>query len=399
MTTNIQNIMTRTEKFLCVEVIFENDTKTYRAIEVARNKSSLSLINFFSANDLVSLIKKIPKNRPTTLSFTGQGIITKKIGNRANYHSELLFNADLEDFYWYEVPQIDQVYISVIRKKILFDEIEAFESHKIIILDVSVGPFVVSALKPLLPDYSSIFTSNYILEFDGEKFKDFNKHSISDKKPNHYVIGEEKIGLEHIVPFSCLLNYLYPGQAIKADKNFLVPKRKEFQYKKIFNIIGLISLPFFLITLLISYLMLNHFQSEYLKSQVELGEESIAYNKLVVLEADKKNKETILNESGVNNSRFIAFYVSEITKDIPNEISLSELSVSPPVSKIKSKEKIQFANNLIRILGTAVSNTDFSEWIKKIKELDWVENLEIMDFGKDGNANTFEIQIIIRFNV
>lgn len=399
MTTNIQNIMARTERFLCVEVVFENDNKTYRAIEVARNKNSLSLVNFFSANNLISFIKKIPKNRPMTLSFSGQGIITKRIGNRANYHAELLFNANLEDFYWYEIPQIDQVYISVIRKKILFDEIEALESHKIMVLDVSVGPFVVSTLKPLLPDHSTIFTLNHILEFEGEKLKGFNKCSISDEKPNHYVIGEEKIDLEYVVPFSCLLNYLYPGQAIKANKDFLVPRRKEFQYKKAFNIIGLIALPFFLVTLLVSYLMLNHFQSEYLKSQVELGEENIAYNKLVVLEADKKNKETILNESGVNNSRFIAFYVSEITKDIPSEISLSELSVSPPISKIKNKEKIQFANNLIRILGTAVSNTDFSEWIKKIKELDWVENLEIMDFGKEGNANTFEIQIIIRYNV
>ncbi|WP_396591866.1 hypothetical protein [Allomuricauda sp. R78024] len=399
MREKILNTLIQSDKFLCIEVHFGDSDKTYRAVEVVRKKNNLSLINSFIARDLNTLLQQIPKNNPTILSFSGQGIITKKVENTPNYQSTILFNANTEDFYWFEIPQSNHIYVSIIRKTTLFDEIEYLENQGISIVDVSVGPFITIALKPLLPSNLSILTPSFELKFDKDTITGFAKRQTKEKKTEQYFLGEEKVGVIHIIPFSSLLFYLYPNETIKADKEFLKSKRQEFKFKKAFNVIGAIGLMLLLTTLLSSYLMLRYYQAEYMELQVKLGEENIAYNKLILLELDQKNKEAILRESGLNDSRFLASYISEIAKDIPPEISLIEMMVFPSKVKIKQKERIHFNNNLIQINGTVSSNQSFTAWIKKLKESDWVESLEIIDFKKDGSISTFEIRLILLLNV
>ena len=176
-------------------------------------------------------------------------------------------------------------------------------------------------------------------------------------------------------------------------------RKEEFTYKKAFNVLGVFTLSFFLISLLISYLMLGNYQTAHHKMQVELGEQNVAYSKLISLEKDKENKESILKQSGLNDSNFLSFYIAEITEDIPTEINLKSLSIFPTTSKIKSEQRIDFNNNVIEIEGTALSNTAFTSWIKELKKHNWVGNLEIIDFQRENRTNSFVIKLILKFDV
>lgn len=388
-----------TNSFYCVELFFQENEKKYHLLEIEKNKADLTICSKRETVDFEALVKGLDKNKPVILALTGKGILTKKVVNSANYRSALLFNANPEDFYWYEYRQDEQLFVSVVRKDLVNAEIEAFEKNKLAVLDLSIGPLVVAALKPLLPDLSTLLTRNIGLAFKGSLLNDLKKHNDLGDENGQIRLGNEKLSPKDTVGFSALLHYLYPYDLIEADNDFLTSKREEFTYRKAFNALGAIALPLFLISLLVSYLLLNNYQSKYMELQVALGEENIAHNKLILLEEDQKNKEAILKESGLNNGNFLSYYVSEITKEIPAEISLTELEVFPSEKKIKQKERVVFKNSLIGFKGNVVSNNAFTAWVQKVKDLEWVENLEIVDFIKNGNTNSFEIRLIVRFDV
>lgn len=385
-------------KFLSIEVRLHEETKEYQVIEVEKKDNSLSILSSQTFSGFENLITGIPKNLPTLLSFTGNGIISKKVENTANYRTKLLFNANADEFYWYELPQSGEVYASVIRKSIIDSELEEFLKHQIFIVDLSIGPLIVSALKPLLPAASSLYTKNFKLDFTKEKLTGLEKNQNIDKSA-FYEIDQERISLNDAIPFANLLNYIFPNPSIESENEFLESNRQEFKFRRAFNTIGIIALPTFLLALLVSYLLLGYYQQEYIELQVELEEESIAYNKLVLLENDRDNKEAMLKESGLNDSNFLSFYISEITKEVPVEINLDELEVFSPISKIKPGQRIGFSNDTIEILGETSSNDAFADWIKVIKIYPWIENLEIVDFRKQGSTSSFLIRLKLKFNV
>ncbi|RKN76839.1 hypothetical protein D7Z94_23950 [Ulvibacterium marinum] len=385
-------------RFLCIEILLQEGKPQYHAIEVSRKGSALAIDSSVTYADFDELLKNIPKNRPTLLSFTGQGIISKKVENTGNYRSKLLFNASDGDFYWYELRQPTYIYVSVVRKSVIDDKMETFRKLGIFIVDISIGPLVVSVMKPLLPIVNSLRTRYFVLDFQNDRISDFAKHGNTDDQ-TFYEIDGEKIRSKDIVSFATLLNHLFPHSDIEFEKGFLKANTEEFRFRKAFNGLGVVALPGFLLALLASYLLLGHYQQAYINLQVELEEKNIAYKKLVLLENDRANKEAMLNESGLNDSNFLSFYLSEITKDIPPEIHLNELDIFAPMSKIKPGQRINFINDRVEIKGGTSSNDAFADWIKAIKKYHWIENLEIVDFRKDGASSSFEIRLKLKFNV
>ncbi|NHF58994.1 PilN domain-containing protein [Flavobacteriaceae bacterium TP-CH-4] len=386
------------KKFLCIEVLMQEDKTHYHVIEVWQKNNSLAIDSSSSYIGFDALMEQIPKDRPTLLSFTGQGIISKKIANTGNYRSNLLFNANPDDFYWYELVHSEHVYASVARKSVIDNELEAFNKNQVFVVDISIGPFVISTIKPLLPDVSSLFSRNFKLDFQNNKISGVAKLAQIDHETSYDIDGET-ITTKNIVSFATLVQYLFPNTDIDFEKDFLEPNREELRYRKAFNTTGMVALPGFLIALFVSYLLLSHYQQAYIDLQVSLEEENIAYNKLVLLENDRDNKEAILNESGLNDSNFLSHYLSEITKEVPSEINLITLYIFSPTTKIKPGQRILFNNDEVEITGETSSNDAFANWIKAIKEYPWIENLEIVDFRKEGTSSNFEIRLKLKFNV
>lgn len=383
-------------KFQSVQILFDGDQKAYLWLEVTKKKNDLSITNSFETRSIESLIEKVSKNQPLLLSFIGQGIISKKMENTSNYRSKILFNADPDDFYWYEVYQEKNVYASVARKEVIDKELALFQKAQIYVLDITIGPWIALASKPLI-DTTQIATKDGGLYFDQDQLVDFQK--VSNDVLQEYELGEEKISNDQIIGFSAILNHLFPNPTLVNENGFLKESKEEFIFKKAFNIAGVFVLSFFLISLLLSYLLLEHYQSENHRVQVELGQQNVAYSKLVSLEKDKENKEAILKESGLDDSNFLSFYLSEISKEIPSEINLSLVNIFPTVSKIKPEQRINFVNNSIEIEGTVSAYGPFSDWINKLKKQPWVSNLEIIDFQKESKTNSFKIKLVLKFNV
>lgn len=65
-----------------------------------------------------------------------------------------------------------------------------------------------------------------------------------------------------------------------------------------------------------------------------------SYDMIVDLEKKKDSKIKILNETGFLTSKFLAFYSYEIIKEVPSDISLTNLNISPLYENIKQNKKL-----------------------------------------------------------
>lgn len=398
--TEILKKIRRSKKHLAINIVLGDDGNLFHVVETQLNKEQLEIQKTFTAKSLEELAKNVSKNLPVLAVFSGQRIITKKAESTEGYESGILFNSDPDDFYWYELPQQNGLFVSVIRKKDVDDIIGDMAKLGLSLIDIAIGPLVVHSIKPLIGNIPSISVDGYSIKFEKDVLTELGKHNDLDSGDMEvYPVGEEKLPKQYLLSFAAIVNYLYPNLASLKDARFLLEKQQEYKFKKAFNMVGMIALPSFLIVLLTSYLLLGYYQDKYLDLQVKIEEQNVAYNKLIRLQEDKRNKEAMLNESGLSDSNFLTYYVLQLTEQVPAQVTLASLNTFPSEKKIKPKEKIQFQHNLIEIEGSALSNMAFTQWIKALKTLKWIDNLEIMDFTKDGKRNTFKIKLIVRFDV
>lgn len=383
--------------FQSIQVHFEGDQKSYAWLEVSRNKEGLSISDNYTTDEFEKLLDKVSVNKPIVVSFTGQGIISKKLENTPNHRSKLLFKADPDDFYWYEVFQERSIFASVARKEWIDAELQGFKDAKLYVLDITIGPWVAVALQPLIPS-NELQTRDANLIFEKDQLFDFQKVSVNEED-KVFTIGNEQISSTYTLGFAAILDHLYPNDALVQEQRVIGVDQEEFLYKKAFNTLGVFVLAFFLVSLLASYLLLGYYQSENQKVEIELGQQNIAYSKLVSLEKDKENKEAIIRESGLSDANFLSFYLAEISNEVPNEVSLSKIKVFPTLAKIKPKKRINFINNHIHVEGTVNSNEAFANWVEILKKEPWIENLEIINLEKEGRTNAFKLKLILKFNV
>lgn len=380
-------------RFYGVQLLFTDNGNEYHVIEIEKQKTSLSIQKEFTASNFEELSATLDKKYPVIISFSGQNIITKTVSNEIGYKSKILFNANEDEFYWYELETDNNIFVSVARKETIDTQINLFKTNGYNCIDYSLGPIPASLIYPLLnSEPSQIHTNTHTLGFNNSVLSNISKNN---SEAANYSMGEDIINSESVTSFATVINYFFSNPLVSYDRDFLKESINEFKYQQAFKYVGIGALGFFLITLLISFFTLDYYQNKLQLVQQELNLQSSAYNKVLSLEQDKKNKEAILLDSGLNDAHFISFYVNELTKDIPKKINLDQLDVFPVTKKIKNQQRIEFLSSQITILGTAESNSVFSEWIQNLKKMDWIQNIEITDFEKEKRRNSFTIKLTL----
>ena len=395
MNQAIENIVTG-NYFQCIQITLSGDKKRYDLVLIQKKKNELNVLDTFTTFEVDKLKDGLSKSRPVLLTLMGTGILSKKIPKTDNYRSKILFNADPEDFYWFEVEEKEVIFSSVVRKDIVHKEMNWFKENNFAIINVSFGPFTVISIAGLFSK-NTILVEDFNLEFDQDSLLSFDRLDQAEKKIYDFI--DVKVSNHNISAFGGLINYLFPNHNNISPGVLLSSEKEEFFYRKIFSVLGISAMLFFLGSLLISYLLLSYYQGRYQEVQVELGQQNIAYSKLVSLESDKENKESILKQSGLRDNRFLSFYLTEITKEVPSTISFTSLQIFPVSSKVKPNKRITFNNDLIEIEGKAISYIELSSWVKSMEKYDWVETIEITDLVRNGDNNDFKIIIKLKFDV
>lgn len=382
-------------KISSVSVNITDDGYYFNVIVVKQKKGLLEIVKKETRIHTVKELLKITGPYTSFIfHFTGKGILNKKVENRPNYQSNILFNANPDEFYFTDLVTNEFVFSSMIRKTVVQEIIDLFNTKLNHIISISTGPFIVEALKSqinsdqvIANDYSIAFEKNNIVDFDKRESNQLKTYSLDNKTVNH----NEIVCLAHAALF------FNPKDSIvlPEDDQIFINNKKETEQKNIFMRFGagMIIFYFFL-------LFGNRLYVDTLNKTISTNFEKLALSEQTMqaiskLKEEKLRKEKMLSSSGLLNKQFLSYYLMELSNSLPYAISFTNVSLRPYINEVKRSFKIEIEENIIYVLGESESSNLLSEWIKKLERKDWISKIDILNYFYSKGKGEFELKIEI----
>lgn len=379
-----------------VEVIIKNDnSKEFNLIILKKHKLNLSIEK--THNSILSteeLIKYLPSKIAVCIILNGKGILVKKVEavndeDEISILNKLLPNAILNDFYIQRSDVRDnQQFVAVARKEIIdkvLDDLKYINMH---VVDLTIGPIsfgsIIPLFKPLpgevwLPHYKILTNSSQINEY--VPFTD-NDHTIV------YQIGDEKITNQSILAFAGAFQYMVIRDC--SPTSYMDKIRQSYKEHRYYNALkvsrwGILIILFSI--LLINWLVFEFYNQKYDKLSTKVSGYNTLLNNYNNMNAELEQKQALLEESGMLNSSRISYYADRLVVNLPEGIKLTEMNINPHVGKKTLMDETEFINKSILISGTTTRSTELNDWIKVIKQYEWIEEVKNFNYAKNQNSN------------
>lgn len=377
-----------------IGVIKKDNDESYHVLTIKKKGDKINIVRTVSLDSFEKIARNIDLKIPAILAIDGKGILNKEINfndeNDVNWYK----NIDFESIYHTSLTGQNSNFISFCRKNIVQETTEKFLKKGFQVVDVYVGAFL-SALLYSAIQKDSITSNDLLLEFANGKLNGFTKES-EIQKIEKYTIGKDTISSKYIPLYGIIIHFFLQSKEVSKTKNEAL-NTEEIIYKKAFNALGITMLAGFLVSLLVSYLLIQYYGAKNAELNLQNVYSNQSYQLILDLEKQKEKKQQLLKESGFLSAKFLSFYSYEIIKGIPNDISLTGLNIIPIDKEVKATQKISFEAKSILITGETFNESSFNTWMAGLKKMSWLKNFEIISFKKDKkNKSQFEIKITLK---
>ncbi len=362
--------------------------------------SSIELEKSSENGSLDELLQQIPPSAPISVSLEGKGIIYKKIEDTEettkNPLQFLLPDANEVDFYLFKYPSADgYFYAAAIRKSIIEDITEKFKSHGLFLIKLFLGPFAIYNILP------SIRKENNLLKLSGYSIEisDYTIINIKHGEEFHdetIAVGKEAVPSCLLISFASAIDYFLD----QKDELNTIPETehfsREFNHKRLFNVIGFGFLGLVFIVLLINFLLFSNYRNTYNELNSELSSQKNLIERLDTLQNELKQRKEFIIEKGYLRSSRMSFYADRIAYSLPENIVLTKLTLHPLLGKIKMNKEINFNQNTITITGKASNSSLLNQWIKQLQnKYDWIKKIIIVNYTQEEYDSPGNFSIII----
>ncbi|MEX1193171.1 MAG: hypothetical protein WED10_00020 [Brumimicrobium sp.] len=386
MKFNFDNIW-RPKKVQVVSIEFINDGVKYHFAYLQLKGGQISVNKSFSENNSDDLIAEINKNKPVIIHFFGKGILNRVVQPEPDFLDKLLINADKNEFYHSYQDLENYRYVSFCRKDKIDDFLEKFDSIKDNIIDCSVGPF-------------NAFSEDLPVKLSGTPLGEIKKNNgvyefVKGDKIIRSFFLDKDYGSRL---FAVLTGYLFlnkSGYFSFIDASNQKKMYSNFVDKIQFQLLGIFTLSFFLVSLLANYFYQGHVNSlnSDLESEIMIYSDNL--NKIDLIDQEISRKKQLILTSGIIGGTRFSYYLDQIGTSLPKEIILDEIQIYPLEKKLKQKEKPIFKEGKILISGNTQHSKSIDELISELNSLEWVKKVAITSFIKndDNKDSFFQIKI------
>ncbi len=270
MIQDIKNIFNLTPKVYAIDVEINGDS-TYlcNVVELTKQKGSIHFTVLEAAGEP---LKKITKKDPVCLILNGKGIIHRKITVGASLPDmdiikQIIPNVNPEDFYIQkqEIAGQKQAQIISLARKSLIDKVIAdFSASFDFIVDVSISPFALDDILPVIQNENSLHYKNIQIHLRENSIEDFTVQV--ENKTQTLEIGNQSVETLLLPALGTGFSFLINPTASHAPIDTVQERNKEYLYRQKTQLTGKISLISVFIILIINFLIFDHY---YKKTQDE----------------------------------------------------------------------------------------------------------------------------------
>jgi len=374
--------------FIFLQVV--DQQRNFRAVKCKMRRQAPNRVDearlFESMEDLV---KHFGKSAAYHLHVTGSGVLSRKIESLPNYMDELIINGNPDEFLFSTFDDGSQMAASFFRKALISDELDFIDAQKLHLLGISAG------LSPLflLGEDLRVFLDFSVVKEKG-RIVDFQR---MDKPSEKTVFEGSSVKADQLICASLIGFYIQnSAEYLFSDAERFASADTNYRQFNQFRRTGVTVVSLILFALLANYFYVNRLNSNIAQLELDLSAGNESLSLLERLEEEKRRKEQLVLSAGVNSPRFLAFYLDEIGKTVPDQINLQELQVFPLDGKLKNKQKVEVVKDAIRISGSTLGNEVLDDWIELMDRFEWVHGIELMNYLKtEGERSDFLLMITL----
>jgi hypothetical protein len=388
------NIFNTKNKYYVIGISSKIKSLKYNLVTLEFKNENLKIYNFVSFETFEDCLKNLIKDYPIILHIESENVLNKVTEKKENYKRELIFNANIDDFYFYEFSENNKIFTSIIRKNKIDKYILEIKKVNRFVVHSTFGPFVLANLIPFTTEYKVLSSENYSIIIEEGKLISFVKKEENSRL--EYEINGDIITKEELPLFASFLDLKSSNDKVENEVSFLLKNKSEYQFKSWEKKIGATLLITIIILLLVSHNLHTYYQGRLAEKNIEYQLSQKIINEFKFLKKEKVLKEAILQKSGIINVNFITKYIKDIGNSISKDVILKSINVFPPKNKIREDEEIEFYSNVIIVKGEALNDNSFNRWTIELKNLSWLKKMNIIEYNRDSkNSKMFILKIII----
>lgn len=382
-------------KFVLVQVQLEQQEQRLRFVVTGRKGPDLpDQVLWTTVENAEELLKKAGKNLPYVIHFTGFGVLARIAEFAPNYRESLLVTGGEDDFYFSSYELKSTVAVSFIRRSLVETLLEQLTAAKAFVWGIHTGPVVLaellvgsSGVDSLSLDYSVTIANGDIkkLERNAEAPKRFATDSGFLDTDAAYVEAIRRLTLQ---PQE---NY-HQGLDEKTQQSTKANYKEYVRFVKL----GVGILGFFLVALVGNYFYVNHLNDE--AAQLESDISGYGENLALIdrLQQEKQRKLLLIENSGVQSSKYVSFYLDDLGSSVPSAIQLTTVETFPLIEPLKPKRKVELNTQHITITGWSGSSKVLDDWIETIERKKWVNGVELINYVRINDQKaTFHLLVKI----
>ncbi len=396
----IQQYFNLGTRFYGLEVCHLGDAKHFFLLKIKKRKGELLIEEHQHFEDIQGVINAVETSIPVFLTVNTKGVLTKVARDSSQTGRALantLFpNMDDESLYFESYSIQDQNVISIVRKNEVGEYLDTLKKAKISIFSISLGLSGLGKVVPYIQD-EAVFTHSHTIKMD-EATSNLallkNEESISTS----YSINGLSVLSEYILGFGTILKGLFGVR--EADTNLFESISKEksaYKNKRSFKLTLQLGIGILLSILLTNFVFFSfyHEKVQGLREEAILNESGIL--RLKQLKEKVSSKELRLEKALSASNSKVSYYLDELALRVPSSILLEEISYQPLDKPIRPSKSIEYSYNLIIVSGMTSDNVGFTNWISELQRLDWIENVETMEYDfQNPTTSFFRLKIKIK---
>lgn len=387
-------------------VVMQDKSLLLNAVVVKQVKGKLIRAEeYINVTSLPALIEKFPKGVPVGLNISGRGILHKPVPSVTGHNllENVIPGARQEDYYYQQFVCNDKPEIAVIRKDQLDEMVGLFVDAGISVLHVGLSLGFSTNLLHLIKinTGNNIQTSAWQLQLHGAKLIEYTLSQVTNKPQlgTELIIGDQSIKHLLLPAFAIATEIILASEAASGLQLQEIARQKEkFEYRRLFNIVGIGALGTLLLILLLNVFIYQHYYTLAQEAQVNNSLYQKKINTLDTLQVRVQEKEKFLAAIGWIKQPVISEISDKIGASVPKEVILTNMTIFPEDNNKSSGAIPRFRQDTIRLQGDCNTPWVLNNWITSIQQIDIVQSarLESYWYKKEDETGHFQLELTLK---
>ena len=349
--------------------------------------------------------KDNPSAANAAVVITGKGILIKQLAKRGHTDkdnfSDVLTNADIDDFYVQDFISGDNSYVAMIRRT------EADKWLKIIMekgykpLMLCLGPFPVEHIINQLNVYGETF------EFNGHSLRRNKdgiwvgyKHAAEAVSPFLIKAENEPLDEKLVLAYAAAFQLLLSGQLlpIRTDAAGLENKLQDTLQEKKFRARFAVLLGGIFLLLMLNFFIFFSLNSSNQELAQKVSRSAQNSSQTENINDAIKQNELLLKDLGWDGVPNKTIFIDQLAQLLPANVSWESVSIDPPdAAALKTQRAMRFTQRHITIAGSSANILPVNEWIARAKLRPWVKNIRMESYLFDNEEGTGKFTVSIDY--